>query len=212
MSVLFVSYSLISFNFYLFYFPGTTAEPLGSARGALRAPRSTGWELLAYSLTERCSSVNGCTISTAILWAQGLKSTRTVMNVHMLRNPFVWVIPLCQWLIGRFEGTHCSYLQGQVGLMTCENFSISKLARISDANTDFGLDIGPPLWMQRNVFFWNSLFYILFVSSLSCLFQVMFTPLCYYFRSSSYLECLLNTSVSSEILSVCFKQHERTNN
>jgi len=26
MSVLFVSYSLISFNFYLFYFPGTAAE------------------------------------------------------------------------------------------------------------------------------------------------------------------------------------------
>ena len=40
--LLFVSYSLISFNFYLFYFPGAAAEPLGSARGALRAPRSTG--------------------------------------------------------------------------------------------------------------------------------------------------------------------------
>jgi len=50
--------------------------------------------------------------------------------------------------------------------MTCENFSISKLARISDANTDFGLDIGPPLSMQRNILFWNSLFHILFVSSL----------------------------------------------
>ena len=37
--LLFVSYSLISFNFYLFYFPGAAAEPLGSARGALRAPR-----------------------------------------------------------------------------------------------------------------------------------------------------------------------------
>ena len=46
--LLFVSYSLISFNFYLFYFPGEAAEPLGSARGALRAPRSTGWEPLAY--------------------------------------------------------------------------------------------------------------------------------------------------------------------
>ena len=44
--LLFVSYSLISFNFYLFYFPGAAAEPLGSARGALRAPRSTGWEPL----------------------------------------------------------------------------------------------------------------------------------------------------------------------
>ena len=32
--LLFVSYSLISFNFYLFYFPGAAAEPLGSARGA----------------------------------------------------------------------------------------------------------------------------------------------------------------------------------
>ena len=31
--LLFVSYSLISFNFYLFYFPGAAAEPLGSARG-----------------------------------------------------------------------------------------------------------------------------------------------------------------------------------
>ena len=28
------------------YFPGAAAEPLGSARGALRAPRSTGWEPL----------------------------------------------------------------------------------------------------------------------------------------------------------------------
>ena len=44
--LLFVSYSLISFNFYLFYFPGAAAEPLGSAPGALRAPRSTGWEPL----------------------------------------------------------------------------------------------------------------------------------------------------------------------
>jgi hypothetical protein len=44
--LLFVSYSLMSFNFYLFYFPGAAAEPLGSARGALRAPRSTGWEPL----------------------------------------------------------------------------------------------------------------------------------------------------------------------
>ena len=44
--LLFVSYSLISFNFYLFYFPGAAAEPLGSAHGALRAPRSTGWEPL----------------------------------------------------------------------------------------------------------------------------------------------------------------------
>ena len=44
--LLFVSYCLISFNFYLFYFPGAVAEPLGSARGALRAPRSTGWEPL----------------------------------------------------------------------------------------------------------------------------------------------------------------------
>ena len=42
--LLFVSYSLISFNFYLFYFAAEAAEPLGSARGALRAPRSTGWE------------------------------------------------------------------------------------------------------------------------------------------------------------------------
>ena len=42
----FVSYFLISFNFYLFYFPGATSEPLGSERGALRAPWSTGWEPL----------------------------------------------------------------------------------------------------------------------------------------------------------------------
>ena len=49
--LLFVSYSLISFNFYLFYFPGAAAEPLGSARGALRAPRSTGWEPLLYRLS-----------------------------------------------------------------------------------------------------------------------------------------------------------------
>jgi len=41
-----VSYSLISFNFYLFYFPGAAAEPLGSTHGAPRAPRSTGWEPL----------------------------------------------------------------------------------------------------------------------------------------------------------------------
>ena len=45
--LLFVSYFLISFNFYLFYFPGAAAEPLRSARGTLRAPRSTGWEPLA---------------------------------------------------------------------------------------------------------------------------------------------------------------------
>jgi hypothetical protein len=45
-----VSYSLISFNFYLFYFPGVAAEPLGSARGALRAPRSTGWEPVSLGL------------------------------------------------------------------------------------------------------------------------------------------------------------------
>ena len=32
--LLFVSYSLISLNFYLFYFPRAAAEPLGSARGA----------------------------------------------------------------------------------------------------------------------------------------------------------------------------------
>ena len=38
----------MSFNFYLFYFPGAAAEPLGSVRGALRAPRSTGWEPLLY--------------------------------------------------------------------------------------------------------------------------------------------------------------------
>ena len=41
--LLFVSYSLISLNFYLFYFPRAAAEPLGSARGALRAPRIPGW-------------------------------------------------------------------------------------------------------------------------------------------------------------------------
>ena len=44
--LLFVSYSLISFNFYLFYFTGAAAEPLGSAGVALRAPRSTGREPL----------------------------------------------------------------------------------------------------------------------------------------------------------------------
>ena len=53
--VIFVHYLLfeifISFNFYLFYFPGAAAEPLGSARGALRAPRSTGWEPLLYWVT-----------------------------------------------------------------------------------------------------------------------------------------------------------------
>jgi len=49
--LLLVSYSLISFNFYLFYFPGAAAEPLGSAHGALRAPRSTGWEPLPYCIT-----------------------------------------------------------------------------------------------------------------------------------------------------------------
>ena len=41
--LLFVSYSLISFNIFSFYFPGAAAQPLGSTRGALRAPRSTGW-------------------------------------------------------------------------------------------------------------------------------------------------------------------------
>ena len=46
--LLFVSYFLISFNFYLFYFPEAAAEPLGSARAAPRAPRSTGWEPLLY--------------------------------------------------------------------------------------------------------------------------------------------------------------------
>ena len=33
-------------SIYLFYFPGAAMEPLGSARGTLRAPRSTGWEPL----------------------------------------------------------------------------------------------------------------------------------------------------------------------
>ena len=47
--LLFVSYSLISFNFYLLYFPAAAAELLGSARGAIRAPRSTGWEPLLYT-------------------------------------------------------------------------------------------------------------------------------------------------------------------
>ena len=51
--LLFVSYSLISFNFYLFYFPEAAAEPLGSARRALRAPRSTGWEPLVYAIGSR---------------------------------------------------------------------------------------------------------------------------------------------------------------
>ena len=50
--LLFVSYSLISFNFYLFYIPGAAAEPLGSAREALTASRSTGWEPLLYSKTD----------------------------------------------------------------------------------------------------------------------------------------------------------------
>ena len=44
--LLFVFYFLISFKFYLFYFPEAVVEPLGSARGALSAPRSTGWEPL----------------------------------------------------------------------------------------------------------------------------------------------------------------------
>ena len=48
--LLFVSYSLISLNFYLFYFPGAAAEPLASARGALRAPRSTVWKPLSYTI------------------------------------------------------------------------------------------------------------------------------------------------------------------
>jgi hypothetical protein len=42
--VIFVHYFL--FEIYYYYFPGAAAEPLGSARGALRAPRSTGWEPL----------------------------------------------------------------------------------------------------------------------------------------------------------------------
>ena len=39
-------------SIYLFYFPGAAAEPLGSARepSALRAPRSTGWEPLGYTI------------------------------------------------------------------------------------------------------------------------------------------------------------------
>ena len=42
-------------SIYLFYFPGAAAEPLGSARGALRAPRSTGWEPLFYTVNRlRC--------------------------------------------------------------------------------------------------------------------------------------------------------------
>ena len=48
--LLFVSYSLISFNFYLFYFPGAAAEPLGSARGALRGSTEhrLGTSVLGY--------------------------------------------------------------------------------------------------------------------------------------------------------------------
>ena len=41
-TLLSVSYSLISFHFYLFYFPGAAAEPLGSARGALGANTEVG--------------------------------------------------------------------------------------------------------------------------------------------------------------------------
>ena len=48
--LIFVSYSLISFNFYLFYFPGAAAEPLGSARGALRAPGSAEHRLRTSDL------------------------------------------------------------------------------------------------------------------------------------------------------------------
>jgi hypothetical protein len=33
------------------YFPGAAAERLGSARGALTAPWSTGWEPLLYTIT-----------------------------------------------------------------------------------------------------------------------------------------------------------------
>ena len=65
--LLFVSYYLISFNFYLFYFPGAAAMPLGSARGALRAPRSSGWEPLVL--------VNGWAPGTVWKIAENLAST-----------------------------------------------------------------------------------------------------------------------------------------
>ena len=42
-------------SIYLFYFLGAAAEPLGSARGALRAPRSTGWEPLLYIFRALCA-------------------------------------------------------------------------------------------------------------------------------------------------------------
>ena len=44
-------HTINSFNFYLFCFPEAAAEPLGSARGALRAPRSRGWEPLLYTIS-----------------------------------------------------------------------------------------------------------------------------------------------------------------
>ena len=56
--LLFISYSSVSFHFYLFYFPGAAAEPLGSARGALRAPRSTGCEPVPYDIWKNDIKMN----------------------------------------------------------------------------------------------------------------------------------------------------------
>ena len=49
---IFIHSIFISLNFYVFYFPGAATEPLGSARGTLRAPRSTGWEPLLYYILD----------------------------------------------------------------------------------------------------------------------------------------------------------------
>ena len=48
------------------YFPGAAAKPLGSARGALRAPRSTGWEPLVYkNLGHKNTSAGSAAIAQA---------------------------------------------------------------------------------------------------------------------------------------------------
>ena len=66
-------------SIYLFYFPGAAAEPLGSARGALMALRSTGWEPLLYSNEYLCVTSG---------FRCGLSEICALRGVHTFRHKY----------------------------------------------------------------------------------------------------------------------------
>ena len=72
-----------NFEIYLFYFPGAAAEPLGSARGALRAERSTGWEPLSYIINPFNAELN------PICHLQALLGAHHILHVSRIRVKFV---------------------------------------------------------------------------------------------------------------------------